>query len=83
MRHVGLDPARIPGVNFSKDLDPLVGPHSRLTNESGLQVYIHADGTAGLTPGGSYAKAALPPTRALDSLNGLALGKLLAEIRGA
>jgi len=82
IRHVGLDPARVPGVNFSKDLDPLVGPHSRLTNEIGLQIYIHADGTAGLTPGGSYAKAALHPREHfLDSFNGVQLGKLLADLR--
>ena len=81
--HVGLDPARLPGVNFSKDLDPLVGPHSGVANEIGLQIYIHADGTAGLKPRGSYAKAALHPREHfLDSFNGLSLGKLLAQIRG-
>jgi hypothetical protein len=84
IRHVGLDPTRLPGVNFAKDLDPMVGPHSRLANEIGLQIYIHADGTAGLKPGGSYAKAALNPhEHFLDSFNGLQLGKLLADLRAA
>jgi hypothetical protein len=84
IRHVGLDPARLPGVNFSKDLDPLVGPHSRLANQIGLQVYIHADGDAGLKPGGSYFAAAMRPREHfLDSFHGLSLGKLMAQIRGA
>jgi hypothetical protein len=84
IRHVGFDPARLPGVNFAKDLDPLVGPHSNVSNEIGLQVYIHTDGTAGLKPRGSYFQAALHPhEHFLDSFNGLSLGKLLAEIRGA
>jgi hypothetical protein len=84
IRHVGFDPARVPGVNFAKDLDPLVGPHSNVSNEIGLQVYIHADGTAGLKPRGSYFAAALHPREHfLDSFNGLPLGKLLAEIRAA
>ena len=84
IRHVGLDPARLPGVNFAKDLDPLVGPHSRLANEIGLQIYIHADGTAGLKPSGSYLKAALRPREHfLDSFNGLPLGKMLAALRAA
>jgi hypothetical protein len=62
----------------------MVGPHSRLANEIGLQIYIHADGTAGLKPGGSYAKAALNPhEHFLDSFNGLQLGKLLADLRAA
>ena len=82
--NVGLDPARVPGVNFSKDLDPLVGPHSNVANEIGLQVYIHADGTAGLKPRGSYLAAALHPREHfLDSFNGLSLGKILAEVRAS
>ena len=84
IRHVGLDPALVPGVNFAKDLDPLVGPHSNVSNEIGLQVYIHTDGTAGLTPRGSYFQAALHPREHfLDSFNGLSLGKLLADLRAA
>lgn len=84
IRHVGADPARLPGVNFAKDLDPLVGPHSNVSNEIGLQVYIHADGTAGLKPRSSYFAAALHPREHfLDSFNGLSLGKLLADLRGA
>jgi hypothetical protein len=82
IRHVGLYPSRLPGVNFAKDLDPIVGPHSGVANEIGLQVYIHADGTAGLEPRGSYIQAvAHPREHFLDSFNGLSLGKLLAEIR--
>jgi hypothetical protein len=84
IRHVGLDPSRLPGVNFAKDLDPLVGPHTQLANEIGLQVYIHADGTAGLKSGGSYLKAALHPREHfLDSFSGLSLGRLLAQIRAS
>ena len=84
IRHVGGDPARVPGVNFAKDLDPLVGPHSNVSNEIGLQVYIHTDGTAGLKPRGSYFQAALHPREHfLDSFNGLSLGKLLADLRAA
>jgi len=84
IRHVGLDPARVPGVNFAKDLDPLVGPHSNVSNEIGLQIYIHADGTAGLKPRGSYLAAALHPREHfLDSFNGLPLGRILAQIRAS
>ena len=84
IRHVGLDPAQVPGVNFAKDLDPIVGPHSSVSNEIGLQIYIHADGTAGLRSRGSYFQAAIHPhEHFLDSFNGLSLGKLLAEIRAA
>lgn len=84
IRHVGLDPARVPGVNFAKDLDPIVGPHSGVANEIGLQIYIHADGTAGLKPRGSYLQAAIHPhEHFLDSFNGLSLGKLLADVRAA
>jgi hypothetical protein len=84
IRHVGLDPARVPGVNFAKDLDPIVGPHSGVANEIGLQIYIHADGTADLKPRGSYVQAALHPREHfLDSFNGLSLGEILAEVRAA
>ncbi|HEX4507386.1 MAG TPA: hypothetical protein VH722_16780, partial [Alphaproteobacteria bacterium] len=76
IRHVGMDPSQVPGVNFAKDLDPLVGPHSNVSNEIGLQVYIHTDGTASLKPRGSYLQAALHPREHfLDSFNGLQLGK--------
>jgi len=84
IRHVGLDPARVPGINFAKDLDPIVGPHSGVANEIGLQIYIHADGTAGLKPRGTYVQAVLHPREHfLDSFNGLSLGKILADVRAS
>jgi hypothetical protein len=84
IRHIGLSPANVPGINFAKDLDPIVGPHTLVANEIGLQVYIHADGTAGLKPRGSYFQAAVHPhEHFLDSFNGLPLGQLLADIRRA
>ena len=51
VRGLGLDPAAIEGVNFSKDYDPGVGPHGPLANAVGRQLYIHPDGTAGTEPG--------------------------------
>jgi hypothetical protein len=82
IRRFGLEPARVPGINFAKDRDPFVGPHSGLANAVGLQVYIHADGTAGLTPRGSYLQAAIRPREHfLDSFNGVSLAAAIEAIR--
>ena len=84
IRHVGADPAHLPGVNFAKDLDPIVGPHSGVSNEIGLQIYIHADGTAGLKPHGNYLTAVLHPREHfLDSFNGMSLAKVLETVRAS
>jgi hypothetical protein len=81
VRRLGVDPARLPGVNFAKDLDPMVGPHTLLANRIGLQIYIHADGTAGLKPQSSYLRAVFHPhEHFLDSFSGLPLGKMLKDV---
>jgi hypothetical protein len=46
-----MKPGQVPGVNFSKDLDPGVEPRSLLPNRVGLQIYIRPNGTGSLTPG--------------------------------
>jgi hypothetical protein len=83
IRRFGLDPARLPGVNFAKDLDPLVGPHTWLANRIGLQVYIHADGSAGLTPQSSYVRAVIHPREHfLDSFAAVSLEAALRSVAG-
>jgi hypothetical protein len=75
IKTLGLDPARISGVNFAKDLDPGFGPHGILPNHVGLQIYLHADGTSGLAPGDQSLFAALrhPGQHLLSSFNDDAL----------
>lgn len=83
VRRLGVEPAGVPGLNFAKDLDPGVGPHALLANEVGLQVYIHADGTAGLTPRSSYLRALFHPREHfLDSFNGISLAAALKTVIG-
>ncbi len=79
---LGRKPETIPGINFSKDRDPGVGPYSLLPNRAGVQVYIHADGSGGLTPGpGSFFSAALHPwEHFLTSFNKVELGKILQDL---
>jgi hypothetical protein len=77
----GLKPGAIPGINFSKDRDPGVGPHSLLPNRAGLQLYIHAGGTAGFTPRGTWLSALLHPwEHFLRSFDSVYLGKIIAEL---
>ncbi|MEI9982770.1 MAG: hypothetical protein WDN69_05895 [Aliidongia sp.] len=45
-----IDAVTVPGVNFSKDYDPGVGPHALFANTIGRQIYIHPDGTGSSTP---------------------------------
>ncbi len=67
-------------MNFAKDLDPMVGPHTLLANRIGVQIYIHPDGTAGLKPQSSYLCAVFHPREHfLDSFSGLSLGKALKD----
>ncbi len=71
VRGLGLDPAAIDGVNFSKDYDPGVGPHGPLANAIGQQIYIHPDGTAGPTPGDySFLDALIHPAEHMLSTFG-------------
>jgi hypothetical protein len=80
---LGLDPTTIPGINFIKDLDPLVGPHGMFTNGVGQQIFIHADGTGGLEPRASVLAALSHPRQHfLDSFGGVSLATALAASRG-
>lgn len=78
----GLKPGEIPGLNFSKDCDPDVGPRSLLPNHAGLQIYIRPDGSAGLSPGPHSLISALlrPWEHFLGSFKHVALGKVLWEL---
>jgi hypothetical protein len=74
---LGIDGRRVAGINFSKDLDPGVGPHSLLSNRVGRQIYVHPDGSAGAVPGRSSLIAALvhPRQHFLDSFNSVSLAR--------
>jgi hypothetical protein len=77
----GLKPEDIAGINFSKDRDPGVGPHSLLPNRAGVQIYIHSDGTGGFAPRGSFFSALLHPwEHLLRSFNSVSLGEILAPL---
>jgi hypothetical protein len=81
IERLGLKPQAIPGINFSKDLDPGVGPHSPLPNRAGLQIYIHADGTGGFAPRGSRLSALLHPgEHFLRSFDRVCFGKIIAKL---
>ena len=81
---LGADPVRLPGVNFAKDLDPVVGPHTGLANHIGLQIYIHPDGSASLRPQASFFHAALHPREHfLDSFNDVSLSAVLEAVRAS
>jgi hypothetical protein len=81
IERLGLEPETIPGINFSKDRDPGVGPHSLLPNRTGLQIYVHADRTGGFTPRGTLLAALLHPwEHFLRSFNRVCLGKIIAEL---
>jgi hypothetical protein len=83
IRRLKQEPAQVPGVNFAKDLDPGLGPHSLLANNVGLQVYIHADGSGGLTPQSSYWRAFFHPRQHfLDSFNDVSLATALRTALG-
>lgn len=77
----GLKPGSLPGINFSKDRDPGVGPHSLLPNRAGLQIYVNADRTGGLTPRGGLFSALLHPwEHFLRSFDRVCLGKIIAKL---
>jgi hypothetical protein len=77
----GLKPGSIPGINFCKDRDPGVGPHSLLPNRAGLQIYIHADRTGDFTPCGGHFSALLHPwEHFLGSFDRVRLGEIIAEL---
>jgi hypothetical protein len=80
VKRLGLAGAEVHGVNFSKDLDPGVGPKALLANRVGFQVYIHPDGTGSRTPGDStLADAVLHPREhLLDSFTDVSLTAALA-----
>ncbi len=79
---LGGHPADVPGINFSKDRDPGVGPYSLLPNRVGVQVYIHADGSGGLTPGPSSLLSAIlhPWEHFLMSFAKIDLGTILSTV---
>jgi hypothetical protein len=81
IERLGLKPGSIPGINFSKDRDPGVGPHSLLPNRVGLQIYIHAGGTGGFTPRGTRLAALLHPwEHFLRSFDRVCLGKIVEDL---
>jgi hypothetical protein len=82
IERLSLEPEMIPGINFSKDRDPGVGPHSLLPNRAGLQIYIHADGTGSFTPRGTRLSAFLHPwEHFLRSFDRVCLSEVLAELK--
>ncbi len=82
VRRLGLAGDDVPGVNFSKDRDPGVGPKALFANRIGLQVYIHPDGSAGLSPGdGTLLDALLHPREhLLRSFNDVSLSAALRPL---
>jgi hypothetical protein len=79
IERLGLQPRDLPGVNYSSDHDLGVGPRGLLPNAAGVQVYIHDDGSGGLTPGRTTRLRALLRPRAhfLDSYMRLSLSAAL------
>jgi len=81
IQRLGVEPSRLPGVNFAKDLDPFVGPNTWLANGIGLQIYIHADGSGSFVPGASFVNAALHPTEHfLDSFKDISLSAIVESL---
>jgi hypothetical protein len=79
IERIGVQPRDLAGVNFSSDYDLGVGPRGLLPNSAGVQVYIHADGAAGLMPGRTTRLRALfhPGAHFLDSYMSLSLSDAL------
>jgi hypothetical protein len=80
VRRLGFAGAQVVGINFSKDLDPGVGPKAPLANRVGFQVYIHRDGSGGKRPGDTTLLDALlhPREHFLDSFNDVSVTAALA-----
>ncbi len=74
--------AASPQACFSKDRDPGVGPKALFANRIGLQVYIHPDGSGGLSPGdGTLLDALLhPKEHFLMSFNDVSLSAALRPL---
>jgi len=81
VRRLGIDPPSLSGINFVKDRDPGFGPHSLLTNHTGLQIYIHGDGTGSLEPGGMPVVSAIfhPTHHLLASFQDVDLAAAMIE----
>jgi hypothetical protein len=81
VRRLGLDGAAVDGINFSKDLDPGVGPKGRFANRVGFQVYIHRDGAGSRRPGETTLLDAVlnPREHFLDSFTAVSLTDALAS----
>ncbi|HXP76783.1 MAG TPA: hypothetical protein VN823_21790 [Stellaceae bacterium] len=75
VKQLGLGGEQVHGINFSKDLDPGVGPKAPFANRVGFQVYIHPDGSGSRTPGNSTLADAMlhPREHLLDSFTKLSL----------
>ena len=75
VKRLGLVGEQVHGINFSKDLDPGVGPKGLFANRVGLQVYIHPDGSGSRTPGNSTLADAMlhPREHFLDSFTNVSL----------
>lgn len=75
VKRLGLPGGAVHGINFSKDLDPGMGPKALLANRVGFQVYIHPDGSGSRTPGDSTLVDAMlhPREHFLDSFTKVSL----------
>ena len=84
IRQSGFTGRDVAGVNFSKDFDPGVGPHAPFANRVGVQIYVHPDMSASLTPADvSLLSAMLHPTEHfLSSFNAVSLTQALASAIG-
>jgi hypothetical protein len=80
----GFAGADVAGVNFSKDLDPGVGPKAPLANRVGFQVYIHRDRSGSRRPGDTTLFDALlhPRQHFLDSFNDVSVSAALGAALG-
>jgi hypothetical protein len=86
IRRLGIVGKDVAGVNFSKDLDPGVGPYALFANRVGLQIYIHPDGGGGSTPSDRVSLLSAifhPREHFLESFNSLSLAAALMSVVGA
>jgi hypothetical protein len=81
---LGLKGSDVDGINFSKDLDPGVGPKAPFANRVGFQVYIHPDGSGGRMPGDATLIEAMlhPRQHFLDSFTDVSLTAALTAALG-
>ncbi len=83
IERLDFEPTQVPGLNFSKELDPGVGPCSLLPNRVGIQVYISQGGKAAFEPGPSTLLAAVlhPREHLLRSFDRVDLCAALRDLK--